>query len=180
MMALDLTTLQPAVQDLLALDGSGERLLPLVCREPSSAEAAERLKTARADDLFPGARAPEGALAGLWLYFSCFDAAHSVAQDLHTPEGSYWHAILHRQEPDDWNSRYWFRQTGQHAIFPQLLEGSIALGYQPAGAQWDPFAFIDYCAAARNRAGTATERVACEVQRLEWQLLFGWCARVRR
>ncbi|WP_321476773.1 hypothetical protein [uncultured Paludibaculum sp.] len=179
-MALDTLSLQPAVAAILDLDASGERLLPLTCGSPTNPEAVGRLEAAHAAELFPGARSPEGALAGLWVYFSCFEHAHSVAQDLHTPEGSYWHAIVHRQEPDDFNSGYWFRRVGTHAIFSELLAGSRDLGYEPSGSAWDPFAFIEFCAAARNRAGTATERVAREVQRLEWQLLFGWCARVRR
>lgn len=179
-MPLDTTSLQPAVLSILQLDGGGDRLMPLVGRTPSSEEAVRRLTDAQAGGFFPGAESPAGALAGLWVYFSCFDQAHTVAQDLNTPEGSYWHAIVHRQEPDDWNSGYWFRHVGAHPVFPDLLHGARALGYDAAGSAWDPFAFIEFCAAARNRPGTATERVAREVQRLEWQLLFGWCARVRR
>lgn len=179
-MALDTSFLQPAVAAILDLDGSGDRLLPLECKSPSSPEAVRQLESAQSEDLFPGARSPEGALAGLWVYFSCFEQAHTVAQELHTPEGSYWHAIVHRLEPDDWNSGYWFRRVGAHPVFPELLAGAAELGYEPSGSAWDPFAFIEYCAKARNRPGSATERVAREVQRLEWQLLFAWCARVRR
>ncbi|MGJ5820916.1 hypothetical protein [Paludibaculum fermentans] len=179
-MALDTSFLQPAVTAILDLDRSGDRLLPLECKTPSSAQAVQRLESADAAALFPGARSPQGGLAGLWLYFSCFEQAHSVAQELLTAEGSYWHAIVHRQEPDDGNSGYWFRRVGAHPVFPELLEGAVALGYRPASAAWDPFAFIEFCAAARKQPGGATEQVAREVQRLEWQLLFAWCARVRR
>ena len=180
MMALDPSILQPAVVELLALNGGGDRLLPLVCGKPSNAEAAARLARASADELFPGARSPVGALAGLWLYFSCYEQCHSVAQDLNTPEGSYWHAILHRQEPDDGNAGYWFRQVGGHAIFPRLAEEAATLGYSARSEEWDPFAFIEYCAKARSQPASDTERLAREVQRLEWQLLMDWCARVRR
>src|SRR5437763_722978 len=38
--------------------------------------------------------------AALWLYFDFFEESHAISQDLHTVEGSYWHAILHRREPD--------------------------------------------------------------------------------
>jgi hypothetical protein len=61
-------------------------------------------------------------MAALWLYFSCFEECHSVAQELATQEGSYWHAILHRQEPDDWNAGYWFRRAGRHPVFVPLAE----------------------------------------------------------
>jgi len=42
-------------------------------------------------------------------------------------------------------------------------------GY-PAGAKWDPFAFIKYC---ERDAGPA----ALAVQGAEWELLFDHCAR---
>ena len=49
---------------------------------------------AAAADLFPAARAPEAALAGLWLHWGEWNRAHEVAQEIETPEGSYWHASM--------------------------------------------------------------------------------------
>jgi hypothetical protein len=129
----------------------------------------------RAPDLFPRSRAPEAALSGLYLYFSCLDEAHRIAQDVASAEGSYWHAIIHRQEPDAGNSGYWFRRVGSHPIFPELREAAAAIGID-LGPRWDPFAFIDYCERARIRPGSNEERKAREVQRAEWQLLFDYCA----
>lgn len=174
------------VMKILALDGGGYRLMPLVAGRCSSEEAREALRRVRARQLFPGARAPEAALAGLWLYFSCLEEAHSIAQQLHTPEGSFWHGILHRQEPDAMNAAYWFRRTGRHAIFPSLLEAATAAaGRYPEtgvsfGDSWDPFGFIELCEEARREAGSALEKLALEVQRAEWQLLFDYCARPGR
>jgi hypothetical protein len=99
-----------------------------------------------------------------------------VAQDLETKEGSYWHAIVHRQEPDPGNSGYWFRQVGKHPIFPALRARAAEIGVE-FDDLWNPVAFIDYCEAARKRPGSEEERKALEVQRAEWQLLFDWCAR---
>src|SRR5271170_4270719 len=90
----------PEVAEILKLDGSGERLMPLAMERCSSETARERLRSASARALFPNARAPEAALSGLYVYFSCFEEAHAIAQDISTTEGSYWHGILHRQEPD--------------------------------------------------------------------------------
>jgi len=155
---------------ILALDGSGERLMPLAGGTCSSAEARELLKASRL---------PPAVLAGLYLYFSCWDEAHGVAQDLDTPEGSYWHALVHRQEPDTGNSAYWFGQVGRHAIFAELRARAAEIGVE-SGKSWAPQAFIDYCEAARARPGSPEERKALEVQRAEWQLLFDWCARAAR
>jgi len=60
-----------AVAAILALDGSGQRLMPLAGGTCSCTEAHKRLTSTRAGQLFPAARSPEGSLAGLFLYFSC-------------------------------------------------------------------------------------------------------------
>lgn len=171
--------------ELLALDGDGERLIPLVADKRSSEEAAGRLTESGAAELFAHSYAPQAAFAGLWLYFSCFEECHRVAQEVHTPEGSFWHAILHRQEPDPGNAAYWFRRTGTHAVFPQLYTAAeeIVGRYPEAefrpGANWDPFAFVMFCERARQQPGSPSERAALEIQRAEWQLLFDYCARPR-
>jgi hypothetical protein len=174
-MPFDPTAYGAEVAEILALDSSGQRLMPLAMGRCSSDRALEILKSKRAADLFPHSRAPEAALSGLYLYFSCLDEAHTIAQDIDTAEGSYWHAILHRQEPDPGNSGYWFRQVGSHPIFPQLRAEAAAIGVA-FGERWDPFAFIDYCEQARAHPGSDQERRALEVQRAEWQLLFHYCA----
>jgi len=61
----------------------------------------------------------------LWVaygyIFSCFDESHEIVQNVHSHEGSFWHAILHRQEPDSGNAAYWFRRVGAHKIFRDLF-----------------------------------------------------------
>ena len=150
--------------------------MPLAGGTCSSPEALRRLGQADARTLFAGARAPEAALAGLYLYFSCLNECHRIAQNLESREGSYWHAVMHRQEPDPGNSGYWFRRVGEHPIFPALRNSAEALGFSTGKRHWDPFDFIDFCEAARRRPGSEDERVAREVQREEWQLLFAYCA----
>ena len=160
---------------ILALEGNGWRLMALAQPSYCSAEARTRIAAAGAARLFPGAYGAEAALAGLLLYFGCWTEAHETAQEIATAEGSYWHAMVHRQEPDASNSRYWFRQVGRHPIFPALRQGAAELGVD-FGPQWQPEAFIDLCERARQAPGSAPEQQAREVQRLEWQLLFDYCA----
>lgn len=84
------------------------------------------------------------------------------------------------------NAAYWFRRVGRHPIFPQLLEAAAAAAarYPEAGVRfgdsWDPFDFIELCEEARREAGSPLEKLALEVQRAEWQLLFDYCARPAR
>jgi len=171
------------VRTILALDGGGQRLMPLVARSCSSPDAHSILAAESARNLFPAAQAPAGSLAGLWVYFSCFEEAHAVAQDDPSAEGSFWHAILHRQEPDASNSGYWFRRVGAHPVFPALAgeAAEIVSRHPDAGfrvaAKWDPLEFIDFCERATRQPGSAAGQAALEIQRAEWQLLFDYCAR---
>ena len=169
--------------DLLTLDQDGNRLIPLVSGVCSCEEARSRLKKQKASDLFPHAASPDAALGGLWLYFSCFDECHHIVQDIDSAEASFWHAILHRQEPDSGNSAYWFRRVGKHSLFRDLAVAAedVVSRYPEAefrpGGKWDPFSFILFCERARQQPKSPSEMAAMEIQRAEWQLLFDHCAR---
>lgn len=104
-------------------------------------------------------------LSGLWLYHDFLEQSHHISQDLDTPTGSYWHAIMHRREPDPSNSKYWWRHVGSHPVFG-LLEKEF-------GA-WDASAFVDRCEACRG-TGSADEMECRRIQLREWQILFEWC-----
>lgn len=182
-MSFDPARFTNEVASILALDGNGERLMPLAGGSCSSAEARKRLQGTDARKLFPAARAPEAALAGLWLYFSCLDECHEIAQQIGSTEGSFWHGIMHRQEPDAGNAGYWFRRVGRHAIFPDLHARAVEIvarfphsGIRLA-SEWDAYQFIDLCERARRQTASALEQAALEIQRAEWQLLFDYCAR---
>ncbi|MCX6593564.1 MAG: hypothetical protein NTZ56_18775 [Acidobacteria bacterium] len=136
-------------------------------------EWASLLRGQKPARLFPQAASPAGVQAGAWLFLGCWEEAHQVAQDLETPEGSYWHAIIHRQEPDSFNAGYWFRRVGEHAIFSPLAKAAEELGYRASRSKWDPAAFVDYCEAAAPRS--AAERLALQVQHAEWKLLLNFC-----
>ncbi len=159
------------------------RPIPLISGQCSSIDAKTALQGTTASALFPRAASPEAALAGLWLYFSCIDEAHQIVQNLHSTEAHFWHAILHRQEPDSGNSAYWFRRVGTHPIFRDLCRmADEVVGQHPkaefrTGGKWDPFSFIMFCDRARQQPHSAQEQAAVEIQQSEWQLLFDFCAR---
>lgn len=165
-----------AVAAILNLDGGGHRPFPLTTAGLGSPQARDKIREARAHELFPKSRAPQAALAGLYLYFDCWKDAHETAQDIAGPDGAYWHAIVHRMEPDAWNSGYWFRQVGDHAIFSALRDAAAEAGVD-LGLRWKPEAFIELCERAVAAPGSELERQARAVQLAEWQLLFDYCAR---
>jgi hypothetical protein len=118
------------------------------------------------------ADAARACLAGLWLYHDFLDESHTVSQDLPTADGSFWHAVMHRREPDAGNSKYWWRRVGSHPVLDRLVEQAPSVGYDYT----TPFAFVDLCERARG-SGSAEEEAAERVQLLEWRLLFDHCYR---
>lgn len=53
-------------------------------------------------------------LTSLWhTRVGNWEAAHNIAQEIHTPLGSHIHAHLHLIEGDLSNAAYWFRKAGR-------------------------------------------------------------------
>jgi len=50
-------------------------------------------------------KAAQAAQAGNW------SAAHQVAQDCGSPTANWLHAVLHKIEGDEWNSKYWYGRS---------------------------------------------------------------------
>ena len=49
--------------------------------------------------------AVQAALDGDW------DTAHNIAQDYKDATANWLHAVLHKVEGDEWNSKYWYAKT---------------------------------------------------------------------
>jgi hypothetical protein len=160
---------------ILELAGGGDRPMPLVKNGRGSAESCEQVRSLE--------NRAGGVLSGLYLYLGCWEAAHAAADSVEDPNGYFWHAIVHRQEPDPGNAAYWFRKTGKHPIFDTLAGEARGIGYvgdspgHPTAREWDPIGFVEFCESARLHPGSIEEQLAAQVQLVEWQLLFDYCAR---
>ena len=166
----------------------------LATPEPPALDGTPRDGTLPAADLNARLDAPLGAAALLaenaalvrallLLWHDHLDAAHTLAQGVENADGSFVHAIMHRREPDAWNSKYWWRRVGAHPVFPELARQAKALleargedrllAELAPGGRWDPAAFVDACEAARERGGAEGHvRLLREVQRLETEVLM--------
>lgn len=64
-----------------------------------------------------------GELKSLWhTKAGHWDAAHDIAQEIHTPMGSWIHALLHLIEGDVGNAGYWFRKAGRPTCGPEEID----------------------------------------------------------
>jgi hypothetical protein len=122
--------------------------------------------------------------AALWLRHDFLDESHKISQEIATPEGSFWHGIMHRREPDPDNSKYWFRRVVYVPLRQAAAElattnpASRAVEFLAIQPMWDPYRWIDLCEAARSgQAKTDVVALCQRIQRCEWELLFDYCHR---
>src|SRR5436305_1040797 len=132
-MALNLDALTDTVRNVLQKYSA--QVLPLTRTGKCNRDDAAGIQSVSPSLLFPGARAPEAAVSGLLLLAGCWDESHGLSQNIASREGSYWHAIAHRIEPDTSNSGYWFRRVGEHPIFAELHRRASEI-LERHGAPW--------------------------------------------
>ena len=133
---------------------------------------------------FDPAAAPS-VRAGLLLRAGFDDASHDVSQNITTSEGSYWHGIMHRREPDGSNAKYWFRRVGTHPLFHTILDKEHRSLAKQAGLLsrlsphdvWDAFSFVDLCEECERGTMSGDVREVLErLQAREIDMLFAHCS----
>ena len=123
-------------------------------------------------------------MAGLWLYFSCFEEAHRLVEYCETAGGR----TVARDPASPGAGLRQCRllvpksRPAPH-IFTKLSHAAIKILRRIRGAEfrtgrWDPFAFIAFCDRARKQPDSMQMQAAMEIQRAEWQILFDYCARL--
>lgn len=76
----------------------------------------------------PAGLSPE--LTALWLSKKeRWDDAHNIAQEIHSPDGSWIHALLHLIEGDTGNAAYWYARASR-----------TPRGVNEIDAEWDRIA----------------------------------------
>ncbi|HEX4125203.1 MAG TPA: hypothetical protein VHY37_10795 [Tepidisphaeraceae bacterium] len=161
----------------------------LVLRGPTPASAIAAIKGVRPEQLLTAPIAdPDDAnamLAGLWLWHGGLAEAHKIAQDIASPTGSFWHAIVHRLEADYGNSKYWYARCQDHRAMRMLgavgdsLVGSAAsdpLVGRVLDGGWNGPALVDLVEAVVDSPHDPRHAAAVKLQQAEWQALFRHCA----
>ena len=168
--------------------------MPLTPTSPLAGEGLDRLRASSVEELVGGPIASRQFAdcfrSALFLYFSAIAESHVISQSISSPTGSLLHGIMHRQEPDFLNSKYWFRRAGRHELFPALrdttLEKLRLAGSTPAEqlasevesrTEWDPLWFIDKCELVNRDITSGSKQLLMELQRIEWQIVFEYCLR---
>jgi hypothetical protein len=128
--------------------------------------------------------------AGLYQWHDFLDESHELSQSIEGKSenqlGDYWHAIMHRREPDYSNAKYWFRRIGKQSIWRELrleADGILAKCGAPdaarwrerlqAGSKWDPFAFVDLCEECAADEASELALAARRIQYAEMSMLIG-------
>lgn len=157
------------VFEALPFDRAMTALVPV---EPVGPEVLEVVQRVVSDPVLAG---HDAVKAGLWLYIDELDRSHAISQGMHSPTGSFWHAIMHRREGDFPNAKYWYRKAGAHPAMNaiDLAGGGSASGSAMAG--YDPEAFVDRVARANARCEKDSPDLVA-LQKHEWRALFEWCA----
>jgi hypothetical protein len=164
-------------------------LASLVVTASTSAEARSLLCNISPEQLLnvpiQDASSAAALLAGLWLGHDALEEGHRLAQEIDSPTGSFWHAIMHRREGDFSNAKYWYARCrghpAQRSITASMASLAQAAGVDPPGkrlvaVQWDGPELVDLVESVYRRPADTKARLAQRLQQIEWEGLFAYCA----
>ena len=190
-MTFDLNNYSSTIASILGPAEGGARLMPLAPEGPWRHEGWERLKACSTEALFDqvpvSAEFASCVESALYLYFSDLDPSHTISQSIRSETGSFLHGIMHRQEPDFSNAKYWFRKVEGHPVLGELRNVALATlgegdvsrlrGSIEGRTEWDTFWMVDQCEAVRRGGDDQLEQGLLRLQLVEWQLVFDYCYR---
>ena len=126
--------------------------------------------------------------AGLFQMNDLLDESHHLSQSIEGAgrhgAGDYWHAIMHRREPDYFNAKYWFRRVGRkefHSFLAAEADAILSRCTTPAAdgwrkrlskGGWDSTAFVDLCEQLENDRDSELSFAARSIQQVEMTLLL--------
>jgi hypothetical protein len=162
--------------------------------EQSSTWLTTHLELFDARQLGGEVKSPDDAVAlaaGLWQMNGFLERSHELAQSVEggcrERAGDYWHAIMHRREPDYSNAKYWFQRVGTHGIHPFLArDADSILTACPStetrlwqvkltgnnATKWNSLAFVDLCEQVENSGDEELGLAARQIQLIEMVLLL--------
>jgi hypothetical protein len=176
----------PLVAPLLTVNES----MTLARGKPDE-KAGASLKSLSSQSMFPGEtiRRKEMAqlcLSGLWLLHGYLDESHAISQAIKTDEGSYWHGLMHRREPDFPNAKFWLSRVAYHPVTETLGEKvpsmvrqadlDFSTAFLSQQDTWNADSFVDLCQAVLMGKSEGSS-ICLRVAALEWELLFDYCYR---
>jgi hypothetical protein len=177
-LAISIINANPNAYSSLVVEGG----TPTMARDLLEGVKPEQLIVGSASSLV----APNAMLAGLWLWHDGLEESHRISQSMHDATGSFWHAIMHRREGDFSNSKYWYAKTSGHPLYETLArEAGDAINHLPADKRllrivaigWNANALVDLVESVHENPKDPAYKAAVELQRLEWKVLFRFCAR---
>jgi hypothetical protein len=184
----ELDVLSPAAAKILR-DGPPGKYAELLVRGGSEPQAKKSLGHLQPRDLLAvpiqDMDDAQAMLAGFWLWFDDLHASHRIAQDIPSPTGCFWHAIMHRREGDFSNAKYWYARCQSHRV--NRLLGAVTssvVGNAPPDAaithltagEWDGAAFVDFVESVYRKPEDPRHAIAVHLQQAEWCALFHHCA----
>ncbi len=170
--------------DSAAIADAFEFLPALVPRHLTADDSLRDTINKVASRVHPATPACAAFEAGLLLMNDCLDESHSCSQSIEGEgqyrSGDYWHAIMHRREPDFGNAKYWFRQVGRHPAFKRLSKSASAVISRRETSElqslttkdWNPFLFVDLCEKYAHDEGSPNALALREIQGWEMRHLL--------